>query len=101
MLDLRVGHDGVAAFATSIEADFGSTTNARVIRTTSLLVGPHGIDGFVDKIVIPLLDSFSPEDPSYVPLCALLGNFCGELAIKMLNFTKTKVIIFLIAIDAD
>ncbi|KAF7354471.1 hypothetical protein MVEN_01136300 [Mycena venus] len=90
VLDLRVGHDGVAAFATSLEADFGSTSNARDIRTTSLLVGPYGIDGFVEKIVIPFLDSLSPDDPSYVPLRALLGNFCGELATKMMNFTKTK-----------
>jgi hypothetical protein len=90
VLDLLVGHDGVAAFATSLEADFGSTTSARLIRASSLLVGPHGIDGFLEKIVIPLLDSMPTNDPSYIPLRALLGTFCGELAIKMTNYTKVS-----------
>ncbi|KAJ7603861.1 hypothetical protein DFH06DRAFT_1392519 [Mycena polygramma] len=90
VLDLRVGHDGVAAFATSLEADFGSITSARAIRTSSLLVGPHGIDGFVEKILIPLLDSLSPDDPSYLPLRAMLGTFSGELSTKLVNFTKTQ-----------
>ncbi|KAJ7909557.1 hypothetical protein B0H13DRAFT_2330262 [Mycena leptocephala] len=90
VFDLLVGHDGVAAFATSLEADFGSITSARLIRASSLLVGPHGIDGFLEKIVIPLLDSMPTDDPSYIPLRALLGTFCGELAIKIANHTKTQ-----------
>ncbi|KAJ7312339.1 hypothetical protein DFH08DRAFT_448629 [Mycena albidolilacea] len=90
VLDLRVGHDGVPAFATSLEADFGSTTSARAIRPSSLLVGPHGIDGFVEKIVIPLLDSMSPDDVSYSPLRTLLGTFCNELATKLVNHSKTQ-----------
>ncbi|KAJ7795295.1 hypothetical protein B0H14DRAFT_3554849 [Mycena olivaceomarginata] len=90
VLDLRVGHDGVPAFATSLEADFGSTTSARAIRPSSLLVGPHGIDGFVEKIVIPLLDSMSPDNASYSPLRTLLGTFCNELATKLVNHSKTQ-----------
>ncbi|KAJ6559456.1 hypothetical protein DFH09DRAFT_1083622 [Mycena vulgaris] len=88
VLDLRIGHDGPEAFATSIETDFGSTTSARAIRASSLLLGPHGINGLIKKTIIPLLDALSPTDPSYLLLRAMLGTFCGELII-MINYTKT------------
>ncbi|KAJ7823892.1 hypothetical protein B0H14DRAFT_3729665 [Mycena olivaceomarginata] len=82
----------------SLKAGFGSTTSARAIQPSSLLVGPHGIDGFVEKIVIPLLDSMSPDDASYSPLRTLLGTFCNELATKLVNHSKPPKLTFL-AID--
>ncbi|KAJ7067740.1 hypothetical protein B0H15DRAFT_958165 [Mycena belliarum] len=90
VLNLLVGRDGVEAFASSLEADFGSITAARSIRVSSLLLGPHGIDGFLNKVVIPLLDILPPSDPSYYSLHPLLGTFCGELATKMTNYTKAQ-----------
>lgn len=84
----------MAAFAASLEADFGSTTIAREIRPSSLLLGRHGIDGFVENIVNPVLDVMSTDDGSYLPLRALLGTFCAELATKMVNFTKVYLFYF-------
>ncbi|KAJ7663755.1 hypothetical protein DFH06DRAFT_1393405 [Mycena polygramma] len=90
VLDLLVTHDDVEAFVTALEADFGSATTASDMRPTALLLGPYGIDGFVERIIDPLLDTMPSTDPSFRPLMSFLANFCAELARKLTNFTKTQ-----------
>ncbi|KAK7034872.1 hypothetical protein R3P38DRAFT_3493171 [Favolaschia claudopus] len=89
VLDLLVTRDDVPVFANTLEADFGSATSSTAIRPAALLVGPHGIDGFIEKIIDPLLDTMPSTHPSYRPLMALLGNFCNELSRRMINFSKS------------
>ncbi|KAK7034255.1 hypothetical protein R3P38DRAFT_2617291 [Favolaschia claudopus] len=88
VLDLLVTRDDVPVFANTLEADFGSATSSTAIRPAALLVGAHGIDGFIEKIIDPLLDTMPSTHPSYRPLMALLGNFCNELSRRMINFSK-------------
>ncbi|KAK7025865.1 hypothetical protein R3P38DRAFT_3193490 [Favolaschia claudopus] len=90
VLGCHVMHDNVEAFVTALEADFVSATSADAMKPSALLVGPYGIDGFLDKIINPLLDTMPAHHPSYRPLMSLLGHFSGELSRKMTNFNKAS-----------
>ncbi|KAJ6611568.1 hypothetical protein B0H10DRAFT_1952985 [Mycena sp. CBHHK59/15] len=92
VLDLLVTSANVEAFVTTLEADFGSATAASAIRPSALLFGPHGIDGFVEKIIDPLLNTMPSTHPSYRPLMSFFTNFCAEITRKMTNFTKASTI---------
>ncbi|KAJ7937552.1 hypothetical protein B0H13DRAFT_2261450 [Mycena leptocephala] len=77
---------------TTLEADFGSATAASAMRPSALLFGPHGIDGFVEKIIDPLFNTMPSTHPSYRPLMSFFTNFCAELTRRMTNFTKASTI---------
>ena len=91
VLKLRVSRDSVDAFREALTADFGGLTS-RTMNSSSLAVGPYGIDGFIDSIIDEILDILPLEHINYGDLKQLLVTFCGELAHKMSNYRKVRVL---------
>jgi hypothetical protein len=80
----------VDEFADCLKKDFGSIDDASRMSAMALVMGPHGLNGFLDEIIDPLLDTLPINHPSYSNLMALLSTFCKELARKISNHRKVS-----------
>ncbi|KAJ7076553.1 hypothetical protein B0H15DRAFT_805557 [Mycena belliarum] len=60
----------------------------RIVSDDCLLVGHHGIDGFM-MLADDVLDVLPVDHASYERLCELFGGVCKHLGQRMSNYTKS------------
>ena len=80
-------------YVKSLEADFGDFRVATNMRSASLLVGEHGIDGLMSDWVHPVIDVLDVEHPTYEAMRSLVLSFSQQLALRLRDFTKVILIL--------
>ncbi|KAJ7059254.1 hypothetical protein C8F01DRAFT_1301734 [Mycena amicta] len=87
-LRLDMATVNVEVLVAALVTDFGSTNTPSDIRSNSLTMGPEGIDGFMDHVVYYIVDTLPTDAITYIPLLAIVQEFCLTLAGKMEGFSK-------------
>ena len=85
-----MAHNTVDEFTDCLKKDFGSVMDMSDMSVTALIMGPHGLDGFLSRILDPLLDTLPITHSSYNDLYKLLSTICKELAKKISNHKKVS-----------
>jgi hypothetical protein len=70
--------------------DFGSTNTVADIRDDALVFGQDGIDGFMQHVVYHVVDVMPSNSPTYLPLLAVLKEFCLTLAVRIEKYSKVQ-----------
>ncbi|KAJ7429698.1 hypothetical protein B0H11DRAFT_1944372 [Mycena galericulata] len=87
VLNLSVSRDSPDEFSIRINKDFAIDSNGNIMNDACLLVGEHGIDGFM-ALVDEVLDVLSFSHESYEALYNLFDATCGALGHRMMNYNK-------------
>ncbi|KAJ7511087.1 hypothetical protein B0H11DRAFT_1953917 [Mycena galericulata] len=87
VLNLSVPRDSPDEFSIRINNDFAINSNGNIMNDACLLVGEHGIDGFM-ALVDEVLDVLPFSHESYEALYHLFDATCGALGHRMMNYNK-------------
>ncbi|KAJ7457978.1 hypothetical protein B0H11DRAFT_2062122 [Mycena galericulata] len=88
VLNLSVPRDSPDEFSIRINNDFAINSNGNIMNDACLLVGAHGIDGFM-ALVDEVLDVLPFSHESYEALYNLFNATCGALGHRMMNYNKS------------
>ncbi|KAJ7030775.1 hypothetical protein C8F04DRAFT_1397621 [Mycena alexandri] len=88
VLNLSVSRDDPETFVIRVNKDFYIDDEGNIVSDECLLVGEHGIDGFM-ALVDELLDVLPVSHGSYEALYEALVGTCGALNRRMTNYNKS------------
>ncbi|KAJ7491622.1 hypothetical protein B0H11DRAFT_2008491, partial [Mycena galericulata] len=88
VLNLSASRDSPDEFSIRINKDFAIDSNGNIMNDACLLVGEHGIDGFM-ALVDEVLDVLPFSHESYEALYNLFDATCGAVGHRMMNYNKS------------
>ncbi|TFK50897.1 hypothetical protein OE88DRAFT_1735631 [Heliocybe sulcata] len=86
---IEIEADSIEFIKTTVLQEFGTDRDPARIDDASLLLGPLGLDGFMQHVIDPLLDSLPTSHANYEELMKFFRTFCGAVAHKMTNVKKS------------
>ncbi|KDR65088.1 hypothetical protein GALMADRAFT_570693 [Galerina marginata CBS 339.88] len=88
ILDLNLSTATYLDFKEILIGDFGHTSDPAQVKPECLMTGEHGLDGFLEKIVYPMVDGMMVGHVSYLIISCILRNVCGVLTQALDNYNK-------------